>query len=259
MSPLLIEEMGSALLLTLNRPEVLNALSMELTEALLAAVKGATERRHIRSIIITGAGTKAFSAGTDLKQRRDFSPDEKWAQSRSLWYLTEAIRSSPKAVIAAVGGWCLGGGFELALACDLRIAADDARFAWPEMTLGAYPGAGAAVMLPRLIGPAAAKELFFTAARRIDAAKAHAIGLVQAVTTREQLMETAFAYAADIEHTSPLGLAGIKQVVNQATDLPWEEAVRLDQAVRRPLEGTRDYAEGIQAHFEKRRPVFIGE
>lgn len=94
MSHLLIEEKGSVLLLTLNRPEVLNALSMELTEALLAAVRGTAERRHIRSVVVTGAGTKAFSAGTDLKQRRDFSPEEKWAQSRSLWYLTEAIRTS---------------------------------------------------------------------------------------------------------------------------------------------------------------------
>jgi len=258
MSHLLIEEKGSTLLLTLNRPEALNALSIELTDELLAAVKGANAHRGIRSIVLTGAGNKAFSAGTDLKQRRGFSPDQKWAQSRSLWHLTEAMRASPKAVIAAIGGWCLGGGFELALACDIRVAADDARFGWPEMTLGAYPGAGAAVMLPRMIGPDFAKEMFFTA-RRIDAARAQAIGLVQSVSTREKLMDTAFGYAADIERTSPLGLAAVKQVVNKGSDLPWDEAVRLDQGLRRPLEATRDYAEGIQAHFEKRTPVFIGE
>lgn len=259
MSDLLIKEQrGSTLLLVLNRPEVLNALSSELTRELLAVVSDVGNDRSIRSLVLTGAGQKAFSAGTDLKERRDLSAEEKWAQSRSLWHLTEAIRSCPKAVIAAIGGWCLGGGFELALSCDLRVAAEDAKFGWPEMTLGAYPGAGAAVMLPRLIGSAAAKELFFTA-RRIDAAKAHAIGLVQAVSTRAQLMDAAFRYAADIESTSPLGLAAVKQVVNQGADLPWEEAVRLDQTLRRPLEATRDYEEGIKAHFEKRKPTFIGE
>jgi enoyl-CoA hydratase/carnithine racemase len=258
MPMILTEQKGSALVLTLNRPEVLNALSMELAEELLKAVLAASERRDVRAIVITGAGDKAFSAGIDLKQRRDLSPDGKWEQSRALWHVSQAIQASPKAVIAAVGGWCLGGGFEIVLPCDLRIAADDAQFGWPEMTLGAYPGAGAAVLLPRLIGRSKAKKLFFTP-RSIDAAEALAIGLVEEVVPREQLLETALAYVTEMERTSPLGLAALKQVINQGADLPLLEATELDARLRRPLEGTRDYEEGIRAHFEKRKPVFRGE
>ncbi|NGM86757.1 enoyl-CoA delta isomerase 1 [Parapusillimonas sp. SGNA-6] len=257
MAILLTELKGSALVLTLNRPEVLNALSSELATGLLAAVKEADQDRRVRTIIITGAGDRAFSAGTDLKQRRTLTPEQKWAQSRTGWNLNQALLNSPKAVIAAIGGWCLGGGFEMALYCDLRIAAEDARFAWPEMTLGAYPGSGAAVMLPRIIGRAKAKELFFTA-RRIGADEALSLGLVERVVPRSQLLETALAYAKEIEGTSPLGLAAVKQAVNLGADLPLEQAAELDQRLRRPLEGTRDYEEGIKAHFEKRKPVFIG-
>lgn len=258
MAILLSELKGKALVLTLNRPEVLNALSSELSQELLATVQLANERRDVRTIIITGAGDRAFSAGTDLKQRRTLSPDGKWAQSGTTRDLNQALMDSPKAVIAAIGGWCLGGGFELALYCDLRIAADDARFGWPEMTLGAYPGGGAAVMLPRIIGRAKAKELFFTA-RRISAAQALQLGVVECVVPRPELLNTALAYAADIESTSPLGLAAVKQSVNQGADLSIQDAAKFDQRLRRPLEATRDYEEGINAHFEKRKPVFRGE
>ena len=258
MAILLSELKGTALVLTLNRPEVLNALSSELSQEMLAAVQLANNRRDVRTIIIIGAGDKAFSAGTDLKQRRTLSPDGKWAQSRDGWNVNQALMNSPKAVIAAIAGWCLGGGFELALHCDLRIAADDARFGWPEMTLGAYPGGGAAIMLPRIVGRAKAKELFFTA-RRITAAQALQLGLVERVVSRAELLDTALAYAADIEGTSPLGLAAVKQSVNQGADLSIQDAAELDQRLRRPLEATRDYEEGINAHFEKRKPVFRGE
>lgn len=258
MAVLLTEQRGAALVLTLNRPEAMNALSSELAQELLAAVESAGRRVEVRAIILCGAGDKAFCAGTDLKQRRDLTPDEKWAQSRMLWDLNQAIWNSPKAVIAAIGGWCLGGGFELALYCDLRIAAEDARFGWPEMTLGAYPGGGGAVMLPRIVGRSKAKELFFTA-RRIGAAEALALGLLERVVPRAQLLATALEYCREIESTSPLGLAAVKQAVNRGADLPLADAAALDQSLRRPLEATRDYEEGIRAHFEKRKPIFRGE
>jgi enoyl-CoA hydratase/carnithine racemase len=257
MAVLLSEQKGGTLVLTLNRPEVMNALSSELAQELLAAVQAAGERGDVRAIVISGAGDKAFCAGTDLKQRRDLTPDEKWAQSRTLWDVNQAIWNSPKAVIAAIGGWCLGGGFELALYCDLRIAADDARFGWPEMTLGAYPGGGGAVMLPRIIGRTKAKDLFFTA-RRIGAAEAFALGLVERVVPRAQLFDTALEFSREMENTSPLGLAAVKQVINRGADLPLADAAELDQSLRRPLEATHDYEEGIRAHFEKRKPVFNG-
>ncbi|MDS1141846.1 enoyl-CoA hydratase-related protein [Pusillimonas sp. SM2304] len=257
MAVLVREKIDKAVVLTLNRPESMNALSHELVGRLIEAIKDASEDPDCRSIILTGAGDKAFCAGTDLKERRSLSPEEKWAQSRGGWNLNQALFNSPKAVIAAVGGWCLGGGFELALYCDIRIAADDARFGWPEMTLGAYPGSGAALMLPRIVGPAQAKLLFFTA-RRIDAHEAYRIGLVERVVSRPALLEAALEFAGEVERTSPLGLAAVKRSVNQGSDLPLDEAAKLDQMLRRPLEGTRDYEEGIRAHFEKRKPVFAG-
>jgi enoyl-CoA hydratase/carnithine racemase len=114
-------------------------------------------------------------------------------------------------------------------------------------------------MLPRLIGPARAKELFFTARRRINSEQALAFGVLQKVVQSDELLGAALAYANDIESTSPLGLAAVKQSINLGADLPWDEAVEVDQRLRRPLEGTRDYEEGISAHFEKRKPVFIGQ
>ena len=175
MSVLLSTINGSSLVLEMNRPESMNAMSSELANSLLSAVLNAGKNEKIRAIIISGAGDKAFCAGTDLKERRHLNPDQKWEQSRSLFHLNEAIRNSSLPVIAAINGWCLGGGFELALYCDLRIATPESKFGWPEMTLGAYPGGGGAVMLPRIIGQAKAKELFFTA-RRIEAIEALPFG-----------------------------------------------------------------------------------
>ncbi len=255
---LLQEERDGVQLLTLNRPEALNALSTELALALLGALDAVRTRRDVRAVIITGAGDRAFSAGADLRERRGLDPDEKWAQSRRLWDVNQALWALPQAVIAAVHGWCLGGGFELALFSDLRIATSDAVFSFPEMTLGAYPGAGGAIVLPRLVGPARAKEIFFTA-RRIRGDDALALGIVERIVPREELIETALLLAGAMQRCSPLGLARVKQMVNFGIDLSFEEAVALNERLRRPLEATKDYEEGIQAHFEKRPAVFRGE
>jgi enoyl-CoA hydratase/carnithine racemase len=178
--------------------------------------------------------------------------------SYSLVTLGEAIRNSSKPVIAAISGWCLGGGTELALACDLRIAADDARFGFPEMTLGAYPGSGGPVMLSRLLGAARAKSLLFTA-KRFDAREAERLGLIERVVPHDSLLTEAVAWVTEMEATSPLALAALKKSINDGIGLPIAQALELDQSLRRPLDSTRDYAEGMRAHFEKRKPVFIGE
>jgi enoyl-CoA hydratase/carnithine racemase len=258
MPVLLQDERDGVLLLTLNRPEALNALSTELALALLGAVEAAKSRRDIRAVIITGAGDRAFCAGADLRERRGLNADEKWAQSRRLWDVNQALWTLPQAVIAAVHGWCLGGGFELALFSDLRIATPDAVFSFPEMTLGAYPGAGAAIALPRLIGPARAKEIFFTA-RRIAGEEALTLGIVERVVSRSELLQTAFELGEAMKGCSPLGLAAVKAMVNLGSDLSFEEAIALNERLRRPLEATKDYEEGIRAHFEKRPAVFRGE
>jgi len=255
---LTLDTRDGARILTMNRPESLNALSTRLVQALRDAVQAVKNERDVRAVIIAAAGDRAFSAGTDLKERATLTQDQKAAQSRSLLALSEDIWASPKPVIAAVHGWCLGGGSELALACDLRIAAEDARFGFPEMTLGAYPGSGGPVTLTRLVGAARAKEILFTA-RRFDAREAEALGIVQRVVARERLLDEALQWVRQMQATSPLALAALKQSINQGMALPLREAAALDQSLRRPLDATRDYEEGLRAHFEKRTPRFTGE
>ena len=258
MNILLQEERDGILLLTLNRPEAHNALSSELADRLHDALAATAERRDIRVVVLRGAGEKAFCAGTDLKERRNLSPDEKWAQRTRGWRVNQFIWRMPQPVIALIHGWCLGGGFELALFCDLRIASTDAVFSFPEMTLGAYPGSGAAIVLPRTIGRAQAKHLFFTA-RRVPAAEALQLGIVEWVLPREQLLDKALELAGQIKGTSPLGVGAVKRMVNLGADLSFDAAADLNDALRRPLEATRDYEEGIRAFFDKRKPVFRGE
>jgi enoyl-CoA hydratase/carnithine racemase len=242
----------------MNRPDARNALSSELVHALLDGVQAAQSQRNLRGIIITGAGDKAFSAGTDLKERAKLSQEGKAAQSQALLTLSKAIWRSPKPVIAAVFGWCLGGGSELALACDLRIASEDTRFGFPEMTLGAYPGSGGPVTLTRLVGAARAKDLLFTASG-FDARQAEKMGIVQRVVKREELIDAAVQWVTEMEATSPLAVAALKQSINQGQSMSMTDAAELDQLLRRPLDATQDYAEGMRAHFEKRKPIFKGE
>jgi enoyl-CoA hydratase/carnithine racemase len=251
-------QQGAVRVLTLNRPEAMNALSSELAGSLLEAVKDAEADGATRAVVIAGAGHKAFSAGADLKERRQMDAAQKWAQSRTLWSVNEAIWQSPKAFVAAVHGWCLGGGFELALYCDARVASDDARFGFPEMALGAFPGAGGAVALPRLIGRAAAAPFFYRG-HRATAAEALKLCIVEQVIPPGQTLAAAVALAQSIaDSTSPLGFAAVKRVLNEGPTLPFGEAVALDQSQRRPLEATEDYAEGMAAQAGKRNPVFRG-
>lgn len=257
MTLLTVQIEGSVRLLTLDRPIAMNALSSALAKELFAAIQHASADPLVRTIVVTGAGDVAFSAGADLKERRTLSADGKWQQSRDLWNVNDACRRSPKAVIAAINGHCLGGGLELALHCDLRVAAETARFGFPEMTLGAYPGAGGAVILPRIIGEAKAKDFLFRG-RRVDAAEALALGLVHQVVPASGLLAAALAMATEIETTAPLGLAAVKRLLDEGSDQTFEAASALDRSLRAPLDATDDYAEGIAAHFEKRKARFQG-
>jgi enoyl-CoA hydratase/carnithine racemase len=227
-APVLLRELaGGTLLLTLNRPESLNALSTQLATELHAAIEDAARSDDVRAVVIIGAGGKAFSAGTDLRERRSLSPEGKWAQSRALWDITEAIRNCPKPVIAAIAGWCLGGGFELALSCDIRIAGESARFGWPEMSLGAYPGGGAAVMLPRIVGIAKAKELLFTV-RRLAGHEALSCGLVERLSGDGELAACALQIASAV-HAIPAELLGaMKHALGESADLPWMQALQVE-------------------------------
>ncbi len=218
---------GRIRLLTLNRPDAMNALTSELATILLSAVRDAELDASTRVVVITGAGDKAFCAGADLKERRQMSAEQKWAQSRTLWEVNEAIWNSPKAFIAAVNGWCLGGGFELALYCDARVASENARF--------------------------------FYRGHRAEPTEALQFGIVEQVVQPGALLKAALHAAhAIVEATSPLGFAAVKRVINEGPSLPSADAVALDQAQRRPLESTEDYAEGMAAQAERRKPKFQG-
>jgi enoyl-CoA hydratase len=254
---LLIHIDGGIATATLNRPDAMNALSASLAERLRALFEDLAGRRDVRVLVLTGAGERAFSAGADLKERRQMAPAELWAHSRQIHRVCDMLEALPQPTVCAITGYCLGGGLELALAADIRIASTSAQFGFPEMTLGAFPGAGGPVRLPRVVGPAWAKEILLTA-RRVGAAEAGAIGLVHYVVPQAQLAGRAQAIARQVLRVSPLGARAVKQIVNRGTSMSTEDATALANALRQPLEATQDYQEGLRAHFEKREPRFIG-
>jgi enoyl-CoA hydratase/carnithine racemase len=252
-----IRTSGHVRQLTIDRQQALNALDNAMLEGLLAAIDEAARDADVRCIVLAGAGGKAFCAGIDLEQRRGLDDAGKMAQSARVLRLVQAVIASPKPVVASIGGWCLGAGLELALACDLRIASGDSRFAFPEMNLGAYPGGGGAVLLPRVVGEARALE-WLLQPRRLDASQALEMGLLTRVVGADERIDAALAAAAEIAKLAPLAVSAIKKSIRGTMDMPLAEAFAHDQSLRRPLDSTRDYQEGLLAQREKRTPNFIG-
>lgn len=257
--PLDVSEAEGVAVLTLNRPQSLNSLSKSLVEQLEDKLRAIGERRDIRVVIFTGAGERAFSVGMDLKERRDLTAAEKWQQSEPLRRVCDLIWHMPQPAIAAIQGWCLGGGFEIAINCDFRVGAPSAVFAWPEMQLGAFPGGSAAVIFPRLVGRSFARQMFFTA-RRVKAEEALQRGILDYLAFNEAPLARAQQLAKEImTNSSPLGCAAAKQMINRASDMSLADAHLLNAALRSPLDATHDYQEGIAAFFQKRPPVWKGE
>lgn len=254
---ILQERVGSTLLTTINREDRRNALSSDVAEGLMDAITAANADASIRSIVFRGAGSRAFSSGADLKERAAADAEGKWRLSRNLLAINRALLDSPKISYAAINGWCLGGGLELALACDVRVSDATGMFGWPEVKLGAYPGAGAAVLLPRVVGAQAAKRFLLTT-RNIDAREAARIGLVDELVEGGSAVELCIELARELDAVAPLAQAAIKRSLQWTTHLPIEEGFDVDAAFRKPLEATEDYQEGIKAFFEKRKPQFTG-
>lgn len=261
MSETVLYEQDQAIgVMTLNRPEALNAMTPEMLDRMGELMGEMESRGEVRVLILTAAGEKAFCVGADLKGRAQeyegdgAGPDPLGERVRRVFGQLEAL---PFPVIAAVNGYALGGGLELALACDLRVAAEGARFGLPEAKVGSMPGAGGTQRLTRTIGPARAKELMFTG-EFVDAAEAHRIGLVNKVFPREGLMEGARALARTIASRAPLSLRAVKAAVNLCQDVSLEAGLAFERTAHAVLRGSRDRREGIQAFLEKREPNFVG-
>ncbi len=239
-------------IITLNRPKALNALNAQLIEELNRALSGFQEDAAIGCVIITG-GDKAFAAGADIREMKDKSfTDVYLGNFLSAWDRVSEFR---KPLIAAVSGYCLGGGCELALMCDFIIAADTAKFGQPEITLGVIPGAGGTQRLARFIGKAKAMDMILTG-RLMEAAEAERCGLVARIVAPEKLLDEAVAAAAKIAAFSqPIAMMA-KEAVNRAFETSLAEGLRFERRLIHSMFALEDQKEGMAAFVDKRKPVF---
>lgn len=251
---LLKEIDGDLLILTINRPEVRNALNEELRADLVAALDEAEENPEVRAVILTGG--EHFAAGADVRQLNAKEQVELfyWPGSRRV---VNRIRSLSKPVIAAVSGFALGAGCEIALACDLRVAAEGAQFGQPEIRLGFIPGAGGTQLLSRLVGPALAKEIVLTG-DPITVEDAYRMGLVNRLVAPEQLMEEAKKLARRCSRHSSTALAAAKLAINTGEKMDTDSAMDFEKLCFLTAFGTDDRKEAVEAFFAKRRPVLTG-
>jgi enoyl-CoA hydratase len=254
---ILIEKRGSVAVLTINRPDKLNSLNSKVHIEGVAALDELRADDSVRVLIITGAGEKSFIAGADIGEfaGKTSVSERSIFQGRSLFNSLDVF---PKPVIAMINGFCLGGGCELALACDLRVAGEKARFGQPEINLGIIPGGGGTQRLTRLIGEGKAMEMILTG-DMIDAPTALKLGLVNDVFPAEQLEEKTFALADKIAEKSPIALQMAKEAVKLASRSNLDEGLRREIDLFAICFSTEDKEEGVAAFLEKRKPVFKGK
>ena len=249
------EKKDRVAVITMNRPEKRNALNAEVRQELLNILKRFNLDKSIRSVIITGTG-EAFIAGADIQAMKNYTVEDAVESSRQGSQIFSYIEKMRSPVIAAINGWTLGGGLELALACDIRICSETAQFGQPEIKIGILPGYGATIRLPRIIGVAKAKEMIYFG-KIITAKEAEKIGLVTQVTAPSDLMEKAMGLAQKLVR-GPASLTLAKQAINSAFDLNLNEAFKLSSTLYGDAYKTNDAREGIRAYLEKRKPIFKG-
>jgi enoyl-CoA hydratase/carnithine racemase len=251
------------LILTLNRPDAMNCFNMELLGVLGDVIRDANFDNNLRCIIITGASLgdpkkASFSTGADLKERRTMTQDQVRRFIFTIRNVFTAVEQVKVPVIAAINGFAFGGGTEIALACDLRVASSNVVMGLTETGLAVIPGAGGTQRLPRIVGMAKAKELIFTA-RRIDAKTALEIGLVNRVVESEQLMDAALELAREIAKNGPVAVAQAKFAINYGMEASLGVALPLESKAYDVVIPTKDRTEALAAFAEKRKPVFKGE
>lgn len=256
MSEFKVDRRGTIEVWTIQGEERRNAISRAMLAELDERVRG-TAAQGTRVVVITGAGEKAFCAGADLKERKGMSEAEVRTFLENLRGTLRRIEQSDTVFIAAINGAALGGGTELALACDLRVAGPSSEFALTEVKLGIIPGGGGTQRLTRLIGSGRAKDLILTG-RKMNAAEAFSFGLVNRLAPEGRLVETAFALAEAIEANAPLSIPAAKHAIDEGAALGMDEALALEHKHYEKLFGTEDRLEGLKAFAEKRPPQYKG-
>jgi enoyl-CoA hydratase/carnithine racemase len=254
---ILYEKKGPIAYVTLNRPKVLNALSQAVFAELKAAFEGARDDSSVSSVILTGSGDKAFAAGADIAEMSSYTAAQGEEATRRAQGVTELIENLGKPVIAAVNGFALGGGCELAMACTFRIASENAKFGQPEVKIGIMPGAGGTQRLPRLVGKGRALQLILSG-EIINAQEAYRIGLVNEVVPSVNLMARAEAVLNQINANAPLGVKFSIDAVNKGQDGSVSEGLLIEASLFGVCVGSEDKKEGTSAFLEKRVPKFQG-
>ncbi len=252
------ENKDGILIITVDRPKVLNALNAETVAEIGAAFDAARDDVSVKAVILTGGGEKAFVAGADIRELAEMTPVTGKEIAQKGQRVFRAIERFPKPVIAAVNGFALGGGCELALACHIRIASEKAQLGLPEVTLGIIPGYGGTQRMARLLGKGKALELILTG-DRIGAAEAERIGLVNKVVPADQLMTVAEEMARTIAKRGPLAVRAAIEAVMSGSDMPFEEGQFLEATLFGLLASTEDMKEGMTAFLEKRAADFTGK
>ncbi len=256
-----VEQKGNIKIVTLNRPEALNAISSHLAKEFHRVLDEIKFDMETRVLIITGTG-RSFCSGADLKERETYTPEERGRKIQEMNELVtslfEKIETLEIPTIAAVNGYALGGGMELAISCDMRVAADTAVFGFPEIDYGSYPGAGGPTMLPRRIPLGKAKLLLFTG-RRISAEEAVKYDLVEELAPQDKVMEKALELAEEIAQHAPLALRELKKAIVYGMNTTPELSRKISIWLRRQIDVSEDYQEGLRARREKRKPVFKGK
>ena len=248
---------GNICVVTIDRPPV-NSLNSGLMDELTSTFTNLAGNDDIRAVVLTGQGEKAFVAGADITEVKDLSESEGKTFSSKGQAVTDAIANCPVPVICALNGLALGGGCEIAMACDIRIIVDDAIIGLPEASLSLLPGAGGTQRLPNLIAPGMAKLLLFTATP-ISASEAVNCGLVEKSVPREALMDTCLKMARKIASNGPLAVRAIKRLVGKSFELPLEEGLVAEQDEFGKLCTSSDKLEGINSFFQKKKPVYTGK